>query len=42
MSCNLDIAIFCGGMEIDPNTIKTKSLGGSETAGISMKESIVS
>jgi glycosyltransferase involved in cell wall biosynthesis/2-polyprenyl-3-methyl-5-hydroxy-6-metoxy-1,4-benzoquinol methylase len=41
MSCNLDIAIFCGGMEIDPNTIKTKSLGGSETAGISMAHALV-
>jgi len=40
MSYNLDIAIFCGGMEIDPNTFKDKSLGGSETAGISMAHAL--
>ena len=33
---SLDIAIFCAGMEVNPDTLKTKSLGGSETAGVSM------
>lgn len=32
----LDITIFCAGMEVNPETLKEKSLGGSETAGISM------
>jgi glycosyltransferase involved in cell wall biosynthesis/2-polyprenyl-3-methyl-5-hydroxy-6-metoxy-1,4-benzoquinol methylase len=32
----LDIAIFCAGMEVNPKTLQEKSLGGSETAGISM------
>ena len=32
----LDITIFCAGMEIDPDTLKEKSLGGSETAGVAM------
>jgi len=40
MSCSLDIAIFCGGMEINPNTINVKSLGGSETAGISIAHAL--
>ncbi len=34
--CNLDIAIFCAGMELNPKTLQDKSLGGSETAGVSM------
>ena len=33
---NLDIAFLVAGMEIYPNIMKDKSLGGSETAGIEM------
>ena len=37
---NLDIAILCAGMEIYPNIMKEKSLGGSETAGIEMAHAL--
>lgn len=40
MSYKLDIALFVGGMEINPDTLKTKSLGGSETAGVSMAHAL--
>ena len=36
----LDIAILCAGMEIYPNIMKEKSLGGSETAGIEMAHAL--
>ena len=37
---NLDIAILCAGMEIYPNIMEEKSLGGSETAGIEMAHAL--
>ena len=36
----LDIVIVCGGMSFDGDTIKTKSLGGSETACLQMAKAL--
>ena len=37
---SLDISIFCAGMEINPEELQTKSLGGSETAGVAMAHAL--
>jgi glycosyltransferase involved in cell wall biosynthesis/2-polyprenyl-3-methyl-5-hydroxy-6-metoxy-1,4-benzoquinol methylase len=37
---NLDIVMFVAGMDIDYDTLKTKSLGGSETAGVAMAHAL--
>tara|TARA_R110000824_G_scaffold13459_1_gene58584 strand:- start:2235 stop:5096 length:2862 start_codon:yes stop_codon:yes gene_type:complete len=36
----LDIVIYMNGMSVDAKTLETKSLGGSETAGVSMAHAL--
>ena len=36
----LDISIFCAGMQLNPEELQKKSLGGSETAGVSMAHAL--
>ena len=38
--CNLDIVIYMNGMTVDYDTMTRKSLGGSETAGVSMAHAL--